>query len=258
MRKSIIATFLCLASLPALHAKPAPPDTKTEPKEKGAAFKPINIDNELTQNDGNDPKLNNPAKTYTVKLKKDRAYVIDLVTKDFDAYLRVLDKNGTELAEDDDGGGDLNSRLIFTPTAEDEYKIVATSFNGDVGKFNLKVREFKLTGEAKPRDVGKDGLSINDKIGANDMSDLGKLGKTYSIQLKAGQTYSIELQSNDIDSYLYLFDGKSKLLAQDDDSGGDLNSRISFRADRDGVFHIIATSLDGSEMGDIVLRVRKE
>jgi serine protease Do len=258
VRKLPAAIGVLLLSLTVLQAKPAPKETE-EPKPKPAAFKPVSIDGELTQADPKDAKLDHPAKTYTLKLKKDKAYIIDLVSKDFDAFLRVLDKNGKELAEDDDSGGDLNARIFFTPDADDEYKIVTATLNGEVGKFTFKVREFQLTKtEAKPREVGKDGISIDTKIGANDASDLGKLGKTYSVQMKAGQTYTIELNSNDLDSYLYLFDAKGKKLAEDDDSGGDLNSRIVFRPERDGVYHIIATSLGGDETGDIALRVRKE
>ena len=75
--------------------------------------------------------------------------------------------------------------------------------------------------------------------------------------LKAGESYTIDLESATMDSYLYVFDGKSKLLAQDDDSGGDLHSRVTLRAERDGVYHILATSLDGDETGEFTLRVRK-
>lgn len=254
---SLAVSFALIVGFGVLQAKPVP-DKKDEPKIKQApAFKPIEINNELTANDGNDPKLNQPAKKYTVKFDKDKTYIIDLVSKDFDAYLRLLDKNGKALTEDDDGGGDLNARIIYSPTETGDHQIVASTFDGQVGKFSLKVRAFALKGEAKARDVGKDGLSITDNINQNNVSDVGKLGKLYSVTLKKGETYTIDLESPTMDSYLYLFDGKNKLLGQDDDSGGDLNSRIIYRADRDGVFHILATSLDGDETGEFTLKVRK-
>jgi serine protease Do len=241
-----------------LHAKPVQPDKKKDEPKKAAAFKPVDINNALTENDPNDPKIGNPAKQYTVKLQKDKTYVIDLVSKDFDAYLRLLDKGGNQLAEDDDSGGDLNSRIIHSSDKDAEYTIVVTSFDGQVGKFNLKMREFALKAEAKARDVPKDGFGITDQINQNNVSDIGKLGRLYSFNFKAGVTYTIDLESGTMDSYLYLFDGKSKLLAQDDDSGGDLNSRLSFRPDRDGVFHILASTLDGEETGEFTLKVRAE
>src|SRR6516164_8716768 len=99
--------LLCIIG--ALQAKPIPPDKNNEP---APPFKPIEIKNELDLNDQKDEKLNNPSKRYTVKLRKDKTYVIDLGSADFDAYLRLLDDKGKQLAEDDDDGGDLNSRII--------------------------------------------------------------------------------------------------------------------------------------------------
>ncbi len=246
--------FVCL--LNALHAKPIPTEKKVEAK-KAVGFKPIEINGDLNANDEKDAKLDAPAKRYTVQLQKDKTYIFDLASGDFDSYLRLLDKAGAQLAEDDDGGGDLNARIIYSPTKTDDHQIVVTSFDGQAGKFNLRVREFTLSGEAKPRAIEKDGLTINDQIQPKNTTPLGKLGKTYSVELKAGVTYTIDLESPDVDSYLYLFDAKSKLLAQDDDSGGDLNSRITFRATQNGVFHIVATSLDGNETGGFTLKVRK-
>ena len=109
---------------------------------------------------------------------------------------------------------------------------------------------------SRERDVGN-GIKIAGQIGNGDETAIGKLGKVYSVKLKAGQTYTIDLASQTLDSYLYLFDGKGKKLAEDDDSGGNLDSRIVFRADVDGVYHIIATSLDGTETGEFGLSVRK-
>jgi hypothetical protein len=153
--------------------------------------------------------------------------------------------------------GHAPDKVIAGATANGPHNLVVASFDKQVGKFNLKIREFTLKGEAKPREIGKDGLSIMGNIAAGDMSALGKLGKVYSVQLKAGQTYTIDLNSATMDSYLYLFDSKTALLAQDDDSGGDLHSRITFRAEADGVYHIVATTLGGEDTGDFTLKVRK-
>ncbi|MSQ93581.1 MAG: hypothetical protein EXR98_03385 [Gemmataceae bacterium] len=359
---SLVVPSILLIAFGIAQSKPLPKDKKEEP---APTFKPLEISAELNQNDSKDPKIGNPSKKYTVKLAKDRTYVIDLDSKDFDSYLRLLDKAGNQLAEDDDGGGDLNSRIIHSPAENGDHQVIVTtfdaqlgkfslkvrelkitgnakpftlekkgfehagnlaqndktdlgkltkvvsvqlkagqsylfeidsedfdcqiyvfdgknrllgqdlakvicavtdnapvnlvvaSFDGQVGKFNLKVREFTLKGEAKPREIGKDGISIMANINKADETAVAKLGKVYSVQLKAGQNYTIDLASPTMDSYVYLFDGKSKLLAEDDDTGGDLNSRISFRAERDGIYHILASTLDGDETGAFTLKVRK-
>ncbi|MSU76957.1 MAG: hypothetical protein EXS16_02565 [Gemmataceae bacterium] len=255
-RTLLVMAFTSVVMLDVVVGKPVPAEKKVEPK-KELAFKPIEINGDLNVKDAKDAKLDAPSKRYTVRLQKDKSYIIDLASGDFDSYLRLLDKAGDQLAEDDDEGGDLNARIIYSPAKTEDHQIVVTTFDGQVGKFNLRVREFTLNGEAKPRAIAKDGLTINDQIQAGNTTAFGKLGKTFSIEMKAGVTYTIDLESSDVDSYLYLFDSKSKLLAQDDDSGGDLNSRITFRAVRDGVHHIVATSLDGSETGGFTLKVRK-
>jgi serine protease Do len=261
----LAGSILVLGSAGRLWSVPNPdtePEKKEKPKtdkaDKAAAFKPIEINNELNQNDPNDPVRNNPAKQYAIKLSKDKSYVIDLVSADFDAFLRLVDNKGNQLADDDDGGGDLNARIMYTAKDSADHQIVVTSFDGQVGKFNLKVRELVLKGEPKPRAVGKNGLTINDNIGGGDVTSLGKIGKEFSVQLQAGKSYVIELESQTLDSYLYLFDGKNALLAQDDDSGGGVNSRIVFKAPRDGVYHLVATTLSGTDTGEFTLKVSKE
>ncbi len=256
--KSFAAALSFALILGFAHAKPD--KDKSEPKtDKTPAFKTVEIDNILSEADGKDAKLGNPSKKYPVTLHKDKTYIIELTSpdKDFDPYLRLLNKRGEQLAEDDDGGGDLNARIIFSATETAVHDVIVTAFDEQVGKFSLKVREYVLKGEAKPRDVDGNGVNITARIGENDQSNLGKLAKRYSVALKGGQTYTIDLESQDIDCYLYLFDNNSKLVAQDDDSAGDLNSRIRFRPTQDGVYHIIATSLDGLDTGEFTLKVRK-
>jgi hypothetical protein len=62
-------------------------------------------------------------------------------TQFFDTFLRVADSSGKVLAEDDDGGVDLNSLLLFTPPRDDTYRIVVTTFAPNVtGAYTLIVR----------------------------------------------------------------------------------------------------------------------
>jgi hypothetical protein len=58
-----------------------------------------------------------------------------------------------------------------------------------------------------------------------------------------------------LDPYLQVRDAKRKILAEDDDSGGDLNARIVFRAPADGVYQLRATSFNGGR-GPFTITVR--
>jgi HEAT repeat protein len=76
------------------------------------------------------------------------------------------------------------------------------------------------------------------------------------ISMKAGQTYTIDLISTGWDNYLRLENAQGEELAQDDDSGGNLNARIIFRAPADGWYRIIVTSYAANTAGAYTLKVK--
>jgi hypothetical protein len=115
-----------------------------EPAKKAADEPLLKVEGELTRDDPVDPVLKKGFyKVYPIKLAAGAYYQIDLVSKDFDAYLRLEDARGNPLAEDDDSGGDLNSRIVFTPKSDGVYHLIATSLDGQLGDYTLSVREEK-------------------------------------------------------------------------------------------------------------------
>jgi formylglycine-generating enzyme required for sulfatase activity len=63
-----------------------------------------------------------------------------------DSFLMLQDKSGTELAHDDDSGGNSNAWLDYTPPADDVYTVFAAFLNepGELartGSFQLKIVE---------------------------------------------------------------------------------------------------------------------
>ena len=60
----------------------------------------------------------------------------------FDAYLRLEDADGKQLAEDDDGGEDQNARLRFQAPKTGTYRIIATTFAAnEFGAYIFMIRE---------------------------------------------------------------------------------------------------------------------
>jgi hypothetical protein len=110
----------------------------TVPALAGTVFK---VDAELTNADPLDVKrAGSHHKVHTVKLAPGKTYTIDMQSTAFDTWLRLEDSKGNELAFDDDSGGGLNSRIVFTPTKADTYRLVATTFgNGATGKYSITV-----------------------------------------------------------------------------------------------------------------------
>lgn len=75
-------------------------------------------------------------KLYSIRLEAGKNYQIDMSSIDFDAYLFLYDDANIQVAADDDSGGNLNARIIFTPQRTATYRIEATSFGGFVGNGN--------------------------------------------------------------------------------------------------------------------------
>jgi hypothetical protein len=82
------------------------------------------------------------AKRYNIQLEAGKTYTIDMMAVNppgFDSYLR-LEFNGVTVAQDDDGGGGLNARIVFQPMQTGQYVIVATTFVPQLGSYRLTVR----------------------------------------------------------------------------------------------------------------------
>jgi thiol-disulfide isomerase/thioredoxin len=126
--------FVLLATL--LAATNAP---RTSGQAK-ANFKDIKIDGTLAADDPNDPQRNTPCKIHVVALKAGQRYTIDMIGRGFDAFLRLEDKAGKQLAEDDDSGGDLNAQIVFNCTMDGDYRIFCTCVGKANGKYTLTVK----------------------------------------------------------------------------------------------------------------------
>jgi peroxiredoxin len=102
----------------------------------------LKIEERLSADDPMDKVRNAHCKIHAVKFKAGRIYTIDMVSSEFDSYLRLEDDKGSQLAEDDDGGGNLNARIEFTCTKDGDYKVICTAFALEgMGNFTLTVKE---------------------------------------------------------------------------------------------------------------------
>lgn len=110
---------------------------KDEPK-KAESF--LDKSAELKDDDAKDEKLNKPSKVFKLEMTKGKTYKIDLKSKDFDTFLRLVDATGKEVAFNDDVSPPaLDSQIIFRAPKTGEYRIVATCYDGKTGSFTLTV-----------------------------------------------------------------------------------------------------------------------
>jgi CHAT domain-containing protein/Flp pilus assembly protein TadD len=98
---------------------------------------------ELGAKDPPDPVLKKvPHRVHEIDLEAGKAYVIDLASKDFDAFLRIEDAKGKPLGSDDNAGGGTDARLAFTVRVGATYRLIATAApKGEPrGAYTLTVR----------------------------------------------------------------------------------------------------------------------
>jgi hypothetical protein len=69
------------------------------------------------------------------------AVTLDVASTAFDAYAVIQDMNGGVLARDDDSGGNLNARIVFTLPYTGNYRMIANTLRvGATGPYTLTVR----------------------------------------------------------------------------------------------------------------------
>ncbi len=229
-------------------------------KKKEEPVKPIVVNGELITADLKDRVASaSYCKTFTFKMEKGKGYQIEFSSAAFRTYLRLENSAGQEIAQDVDQFGNQGAFLIHRPTKTEDFQIIATSTNANAtGKFTLTIKE--ITGdEGKPIELKleKDQATYSGNLVKADPRYTGrKIHKLFVVKMEEGKTYQIDHMSRNFDAYLYLLGPDGNVLAQDDDGGEGLNSRIVHRAGKTGEFRIVATSLGGSSTGPFTFTVR--
>jgi serine protease Do len=200
------------------------------------------------------------AEAWLLEGRADESVVVILESNAFDAYLYATGPGLGEVLSDDDGAGELNSRLTFTFPVDGSYLVVASQVSGGgTGAYTIRVEEpvdlAELPTEGRAVVVGGavDGyLTPDDPLTAD-----GRHGQAWALEGRAGEIYIIELISDEFDAYLYFAGPGLSQPLTDDDGAGDLNSRIRVTLPENGSYRVIASALDGNTSGEFQLVVNR-
>src|SRR5262249_5576113 len=146
---------------------------------------------------------------------------IDLKSKDFDAFLRLEDAKGKEVAFNDDANpSTFDSRIIYKVAKTGEFKIIVTSFDSKGGNFTLTVVEAdakaiattvsKFKGEAIPLKLQDGKASYSGELNEKDPTAFKHYYKIFTVELEKGKTYRIDYKDDSgdpkkgFDAHLYL------------------------------------------------------
>lgn len=180
---------------------------------------------------------------------------ISMSSNDFDSYLQLWDADETVFAIDDDSGGSLNSRLSFVVPAHGRYVIVANSVGEDAtGSYEIMLRRKSIEAEIASGDIE---ILTGDLTENQEQLADGTSIAAHEIQANAGERLDISMMAGGFDAYLIVFDGQENKLAEDDDSGGGTNARLSMIAPENGTYRVVANSYSSDEGGPYTITVRR-
>jgi hypothetical protein len=108
-------------------------------------------------------------------------------------------------------------------------------------------------------------LKVEEELTKDDPKDKVRTtshAKTHKVKLQAGTAYQIDMVSKEgnaekFDPYLRLEDPQGRQVAEDDDSGGSNNARITYLADTAGTYTVVATTFGPGMTGKYVLTVKE-
>ena len=203
-----------------------------------------------------------PSRQYSFSAVAGDVVTINLEAN-YDGFLFLYDSDGDELAFNDDGGDDLNSRIEdFEIPADGDYIIQVDSYAnaqlGDprAGSYTLTLTEGTTqAGEPATEDETDDetvdepetaevpGEPIPLEYGAVVEGELTEENpqQPYVFSASAGDVVTIDLSAT-FDTYLLLLDAEGEEIMADDDSGEGFNARIIIEIPADGAYTIIADS----------------
>ena len=173
--------------------------------------------------------------------------VITMDSEDVDAYLVVLQDDGTEVASDDDGGTDYNARVEFRARATEQYTILAASLSSETtGRYVIRV-ERATAGIGASAQAGScaasersapasEGTLVSRRTFSGSLSssdavwDDDSYYDRWTFSARAGQRLVVTMESDDVDAYLRVVGRDGNTLESDDDSGSGMNARAEFEA----------------------------
>lgn len=182
---------------------------------------------------------------------------IDLKSTAFDAYVSIhAPGSPEELAFDDDGGGNNDSRVVYTLPAAGEYDVRANAMQeGERGRYTIHLdRAPAETIQTIAFGETAKGELANGDPRASD----GSFYDLYRFTGFEGEQIAITMRSQRVDSFLSLHvPGQAAPFASDDDSGGGEDARLVITLRSTAQFEIRANSVSRDETGPYTLTLER-
>jgi hypothetical protein len=220
---------------------------------------PVNITGELQDSDARGPE-DARYDDHRIRLEAGQRYRITVEAEAFDTVARLLRPGQEEaLAENDDYGEGLNSRISYSPSESGDYVLRVTGFAAEArGAYSAKVEQMPPL----PAPISTAGTAVTTTgtwslwegaLASTDPDRDGRHYVDYLVHFDAGQRRFISLESvGDWDPMVEILSASERegdAVDQDDDSGVDLNSLLAFQPGEAGDYIVRVTSFGEGTTG---------
>ncbi len=193
------------------------------------------------------PDLLGPLAVIPLELTETAALSFSVRSRDFDAYVAVVDPETEEvLAEEYGYQHEPASFLTELGPGTYEVWVSARPESGD-GRYRLTVEEAEIQRSEEfvfgQRFFGFLG-SAQERIPGGSH----RRGEPIEFTMDEDATLDVVMRSEHLDAYLVITDSDGRIVTEDDDSGGGLDARITWPLEA-GDYTLWATSYHGSETG---------
>ena len=192
-------------------------------------------------------------------------FLIAETTGNTDTYMEFYGADSHEwLASNDDGASDTNARIRYNVQAGGRYIAKVNGYEGDRGSYGFRVR-FSEQSRTSPDEYEDD----NDFSFAKDIAVGNSQRRTFTdgddidwlkFQIDRVGRYVIRaagVSSNELDTFVELYDSSRNLIDEDDDGGEGYASRLSVNL-QSGVYYIRVRCLEDEPSQPYTVRISAE
>ncbi len=195
--------------------------------------------------DGDDTGSRGYQDNWTFSGRAGQIIRIDVTSRQFDPYVRLL-RDGMALDSNDDGGEGTNARLSVSLPVTGNYTAVVSSFTENRAGGRYQIALALTTAPAGAGQVSRltPGQRVSGRLEEGDRGrGDGAFEDWFEFEGRTGQVVSIEMRASEFDAYLELRDARGEVLAQDDDGLGEgTDAFIMTALPANGRYRIVARS----------------
>ncbi|HEX8655509.1 MAG TPA: PPC domain-containing protein [Allosphingosinicella sp.] len=219
---------------------------------------------ELTASDPRPSDEESRYDDYRVQLRGGQRVRISLDSEAFDPIVRVYREGAMDeaVAENDDSGDSLNSRLTFLPPADGTYVVRVLSFDpAGAGRYSLRGEALPPLPAPVTAHDGTDSTRwrvFEGELTTGDADNDGHHFDDYQVTLRAGEQILVRADSATLDPMVQILpaaDRGGTGIEMDDDTGPGTNALLGFEAEAGGDYIVRVSSYASGQTGAYTLRI---